>query len=142
MERLDLARVLVVNDDLATRLTLQTVLEAGGYRVDAADTAAQAVDKLNDDEYELVLSASQVRLSEGEQKETAAATELLAYAQGMNYQPATAIFRSEFNGKVEAGRSSQLIAPEDIPGLLSKIANMIARRVNRRVRDKLALSDN
>jgi len=53
---LDLARVLLVDDDLASRLTLQTVLEAGGYSVDVAASAAEAMGKLDDQEYELVLS--------------------------------------------------------------------------------------
>ena len=37
----ELARVLLVDDDPASRLTLQTVLKAGGYRVDAAASAAE-----------------------------------------------------------------------------------------------------
>jgi PleD family two-component response regulator len=40
---LALARVLLVDDNTAARLTLQTVLEAGGYRVDSAASAAEAV---------------------------------------------------------------------------------------------------
>jgi PleD family two-component response regulator len=53
---LDLARVLVADDHPASRLTLQTVLEAGGYQVDTAATAAEAVGKLDTDEYALVLT--------------------------------------------------------------------------------------
>ena len=41
-KRLDLARVLLVADELASRLTLQTLLQAGGYRVDVAVSAAEA----------------------------------------------------------------------------------------------------
>ena len=39
---LELARVLLVDDDPTSRLTLQTVLQAGGYHVDAAASAAEA----------------------------------------------------------------------------------------------------
>ena len=39
----DLARVLLVDDDPASRLTLKTVLEAGGYNVDSAASAAEAL---------------------------------------------------------------------------------------------------
>ena len=56
----DLARVLLVDDDLTARLTLKTVLEAGGYNVDAAASAAEAVGKLDEHEYELVLSDLQM----------------------------------------------------------------------------------
>jgi len=38
----EMARVLLVDDDLASRLTLKTVLEAGGYNVDSAASAADA----------------------------------------------------------------------------------------------------
>ena len=38
----DLAKVLLVDDDPASRLTLQTVLTAGGYAVDSAASAAEA----------------------------------------------------------------------------------------------------
>ena len=44
---LEMARVLVVDDDPTARLTLQTILEAGGYRVEAAASAAEALDKMD-----------------------------------------------------------------------------------------------
>lgn len=37
------ARVLLADDNPASRLTLKTVLEAVGYRVDTAASAAEAV---------------------------------------------------------------------------------------------------
>ena len=46
-----LARVLLVDDDPTSRLTLQTVLEAGGYRVDSAASAAEAFGKLEEQQY-------------------------------------------------------------------------------------------
>ena len=55
---LDLARVLLVESDVASRLTLQTLLEAGGYSVDVAASAAEAVGKLDESTYELVLTES------------------------------------------------------------------------------------
>ena len=39
---LDLARVLVVHGELAPRLTLQTILRAGGYSVDVAGSSSEA----------------------------------------------------------------------------------------------------
>ena len=56
----DLARVLLVDDDPASRLTLKTVLEAGGYNVESAASAAEAVGKLDEGQYELVLSELQM----------------------------------------------------------------------------------
>ena len=40
---LDLARVLLVHGELAPRLTLQKLLQAGGYSVDVAATPAEAL---------------------------------------------------------------------------------------------------
>ncbi len=57
---LELARVLLVDDELSSRLTLQTLLEAGGYSVDVAGSAAEAFSKLDEGQYELVLSEAEV----------------------------------------------------------------------------------
>ena len=60
----ELARVLVVDADPASRLTLQTVLKAGGYHVDSAASAAEAISKLDEKQYELVLSDLEVESPE------------------------------------------------------------------------------
>src|ERR1700759_4260328 len=87
---LELARVLLVDGDLASRLTLKTVLEAGGYFVDAAASAAEAVGKLDESQYELVLSDLQMESPE-------AGLKVLAHARLMDYKPATALFTSYAN---------------------------------------------
>ncbi len=128
---LDLARVLVVDDDPASRLTLQTVLEAGGYRVDAAATAAEAVGKLDHEQYELVLSDLQMESPE-------AGLKVIAHAKMMDYKPATAIFTTYHNSAERPSRDRQvLVEPEDVPGLLSKVATLIAERVTRKVHRQL-----
>lgn len=129
-QSLEMARVLVVDDDLASRLTLQTVLEAGGYRVDAAATAAEAVGKMEDQEYELVLSDLQMESPE-------AGLKVLAHAQMMDYKPATALVTAYHNNSGRQANSRLLVEPQDVPGLLSKVANLIARRVSRRVQQEL-----
>src|SRR3954453_18832564 len=115
---LDLARVLVVDDDPTSRLTLQTVLEAGGYHVDAAATAAEAVGKLDRKEYELVLSDLQMESPE-------AGLKVIAHAKMMDYKPATAIVTTYHNNSLQSSNSqrSVLVEPEDVPGLLGKVAN-------------------
>src|SRR6266478_6032027 len=89
----EVARVLVVNDDPTSRLTLQTVLEAGGYRVDAAATAAEAVGKLDQEQYELVLSNLQMESPE-------AGLKVIAHAKMMDYKPATAIVTTYHNNSL------------------------------------------
>lgn len=134
---LDLARVLVVDDDPTVRLTLQTLLEAGGYYVDAAATAAEAVGKLDRQEYELVLSDLQMESPE-------AGLKVIAHAKMMDYKPATAIVTTYHDNFMRQSNSdrSVLVEPEDIPGLLSKVANLIASRVNRRLNRQLKHSGN
>lgn len=131
---LDLARVLLVDDDLTSRLTLQTVLEAGGYRVDAAASAAEAVSLLDDQEYELVLSDLRMESPE-------AGLKVLAHARMMDYKPATALITTYHNSRSRSGSRSTagtvLIEPEDLPGLLSRVADLVSERATRRVEREL-----
>jgi len=132
---LDLAKVLLVDDDPASRLTLKTVLEAGGYSVDAAASAAEAVGKLDEKEYSLVLSDLQMESPE-------AGLKVLAHARMMEYKPATALLRTYHSDSPApvARRNSMLIKPEDIPGLLSKVAELIGERASRRLNRELRLA--
>lgn len=123
---LELARVLLVDDDPTSRLTLQTVLEAGGYHVDAAASAAEAVGKLDEQEYQLVLSDLQMESPE-------AGLKVLAHARNMEYKPATAIVTSYRNTEKPQRESRALVEPEDVPGLLAKVANLIGERATRKV---------
>jgi CheY-like chemotaxis protein len=128
---LELARVLIVDKDPASRLTLQTVLEAGGYRVDSASTAAEAVGKLEQQQYELVLSDLQM-------ESPAAGLRVLAYAELMAYEPATALLNTWQNSTArEQADGTMLIATEDIPGLLTKVAHLISQRATRIVEREL-----
>src|SRR5947199_6756850 len=106
----ELARVLLVDDDPTARLTLKTVLEAGGYNVDAAASAAEAVGKLDEHEYELVLSDLQMESPE-------AGLKVIAHARMMDYKPATALITTYQNSKSphpDHFKSSLLIKPEEI----------------------------
>ena len=126
---LELARVLLVDDNVTSRLTLKTVLEAGGYAVDAAASAAEAVGKLDKQQYELVLSDLQMESPE-------AGLRVLAHARLMDYKPATAILTTYQNSRTE-GKRPLLIKPEDLPELLSKVADLISQRAARIVARQL-----
>jgi CheY-like chemotaxis protein len=128
----ELARVLLVDDDPTSRLTLQTVLEASGYHVDSAASAAEAIPMLDEQEYELVLSDLQMESPE-------AGLKVLAHARIMDYKPATAIVTTYQNVKKQVGNAQvrMLITPEDIPGLLGKVANLISQRAARKVQREL-----
>ncbi|MEO7146002.1 MAG: response regulator [Bryobacteraceae bacterium] len=131
----DLARVLLVDDDPTSRLTLKTVLEAGGYTVDAAASAAEAVGKLDDREYELVLSDLQMEYPE-------AGLKVLAHARMMDYKPATALLTTYQNVRSphNSRKTSVLIKPEDLPGLLGKVADLISERATRRLERELRVA--
>jgi CheY-like chemotaxis protein len=131
----ELARVLLVDDDPTARLTLKTVLEAGGYNVDAAASAAEAVGKLDEGVYELVLSDLQLESPE-------AGLKVIAHARMMDYKPATALVTSQHDGRQDLDRrsSSLLINPQDIPELLGKVADLIGVRATRRVQRELRLA--
>ena len=128
---MELARVLLVDDDPSSRLTLQTVLRASGYHVDAAASAAEAVTKLDETEYELVLTDLHMESPE-------AGLKVLAHARMMDYKPATALittYRDSPPPKRPPRKASQmvLIEPEELPELLTKVAGLVSDRATRRV---------
>ncbi len=129
VRRLELARVLLVDDELASRLTLQTVLEAGGYSVDVAASASEGLEKLDQQEYELVLSDLRRESPEVGPK-------LLAYARVRPYKPATALVTAHQDSKLfpecPSGRQEVSVQTEDVASLLSKVAGLISSRATRR----------
>ena len=123
---LDLARVLVGYGDLAPRLTLRTLLQAGGYAVDVAGSPSEAVAKLDANRYELVLSDP----TPGNQN-------LLAYAKVKDYRPATAMvtsFEPAHPRRRGRGAHEVSIHTEDVPQLLGRVADLIGLRASRRYR--------
>lgn len=120
------ARVLLVDADPASRITLRAVLEAGGYSVQTATTTVEAIEFLDSAEFELVLCNAQ---SDPAQIDEA----LLSYARFQSYEPATAVLTSVHCAPTvdsETGiRSRLLIQPENLPDLLDQIAALVGERV-------------
>ncbi len=89
---------------------------------------------LDQQEYELVLSDLQMESPE-------AGLKVLAHARIMDYKPATAIVTTYQNAKqptlTTKTQARMLITPEDIPGLLGKVANLISQRAARRVQREM-----
>ncbi len=129
-KELELARVLLVDDDLTSRLTLKAVLEAGGYFVDSAASAAEAVGKLDERQYELVLSDLRMESPQ-------AGLKVIAHARLMEYKPATAILTTYHNSTNPDQRQPVLIEPQDLPNLLTKVADLISQRAARIVHRQL-----
>lgn len=128
-KRLELARVLLVDDELSTRLTLQTLLQAGGYSVDVAGSTAEALSKLDEGQYELVLS-------EAEMESPQAGQRVLSYARVKAYQPATAVvtaFKEAKASRYPVGDQQQVsINAENVSDLLGQVAHLIGMRAHRR----------
>lgn len=127
-----MARVLLVDDDPAARLTLQTVLEKCGYRVESAASAAEAVGMLEQSEYALVLTDLQMESPE-------AGLKVLAHARMMDYKPATAVITAhrDIQPTPESWPNSLLIKPENVQSLLTKVAALISDRATRRLRREM-----
>lgn len=126
------ARVLLADDNPTARLTLQTVLEAGGYRVDSAASAAEAVELLDCQEYALVLTDLAMESPE-------AGLKVLEHARMKEYRPATALVHAwQPVGSGAPGTGPEvLIEPENVPELLGKVAQLIGTRASRRVEQRL-----
>lgn len=118
-----------MDDEVASRLTLQTLLEAAGYFVDVAASAAEALGKLDDQVYELVLSDLEMESPE-------AGLNVLAYARVKEYKPATALVTA-YRDAADRKRSPQdeqrvSIGTENVSNLLGKVADLIGLRASRR----------
>jgi CheY-like chemotaxis protein len=125
-----LARVLLVHGELTPRLTLRTILEAGGYTVEVAGTPEEALSKLDDGQFELVLS-------DADFGSRAAGRDVLAYARVKSYRPATALVTSNHTAeRRSSGRNQHRVSihTEDVPYLLEQVAELIGVRASRRYR--------
>ncbi len=126
------ARVLLADTALASRLALKTILSAAGYAVSGAATAAEAIGKLDEREYQLVLADLRAESDE-------AGPRLLAYARQKEFRPATALIASDISETGRAARegashnSAVHISNENVYHLLDRVAELISRRADRRI---------
>ena len=132
----DLAKVLLVDDDPASRLTLHRLLTQSGYSVDSATSSSEAVRFLQSSEYSLVLG-------DLHSESTDAGQQLMAFARSMEYRPATAVVTSSLEYSPTALHSTDVvIEPEDVPELLEKVADLIGERASRMLARELRQSRN
>lgn len=130
------ARVLLADADLASRLTLKTILSTAGYAVSGAATAAEAANKLDEGEYQLVLADLRSESDE-------AGPRLLAYARQKEFRPATALIASDLSetsagDRNDASHSNVHISNENVCQLLDRVAELISQRADRRIRQAFA----
>jgi CheY-like chemotaxis protein len=131
------ARVLLADAGLASRLVVKSILSAAGYCVSGVASGAEAIGKLDEDEYQLVLADLR---SESDD----AGPRLLAYAKQKEFRPATALLSSELRetgGLNELSRASDHravhISNEDLSDLIGRVADLIGRRADRKIRQSV-----
>ncbi len=130
-----IAHILLVESDLASRLTLSSLLAAGGYAVDSAASTSEAIDQIDNQEYQLVLADLRAESAD-------AGPRILAYARQKCYKPATALVTSSLGSEPDAETATpeQRIAveDEDVSKMLDRVAELIGLRVSRRVNRRMA----
>ncbi len=118
----EVARVLLVEDEVTARLTLRAILQASGYSVDLAGSAPEAMDKIEQGQYALVLCGLRCDDDQDECRR------VINHARAQDYHPATAYLTAS-GGESRHPRSGRLlIEPQEVPDLLSKIADLLADR--------------
>ncbi len=88
--------------------------------------------KLDSEEYSLVLTGRDMEAPD-------AGWRVVEHAKMMDYRPATAFFNAETDqdSPTNPERKPVLVAPEDIPELLGKVADLISRRASRLIQREM-----
>ena len=127
------AKVLLADSGLASRLTLKSLLAKAGYEVTEAATAAEAICKLDTQEFQLVLADLRT-------ESDYAGPSLLSYARQKEYRPATALIASDMS-ELRSEKFATLtdetvvsMSNENVSYLLAKVAELISLRADRRMR--------
>jgi CheY-like chemotaxis protein len=127
-EHADRVRILLAVDDVTVRLTLDAVLNKSGYAVDSAASSAEAMAKIESEQYALVLC----NLS-GESPESS--RNVLKLAQSQEYRPATAYLTASPGDRAAQHDAERLlIEAVEVPDLLTHIAELIGNRAVGRAR--------
>lgn len=115
-------RILLVDDELAILLTLKAILEMNGFEVETAASAREAEQRLDDAEYDLVITDMRM------ETETAG-YDVIRAARQQSYNPATAILTAYPSLGTEwknRGAQSLLVKPVNTHDLLRQIEALIS----------------
>ena len=119
-------RILVAADDMPARLTLEAVLHKSGYSVDSAASSAEAMEKIEDEQYALILCNLR-------QESPDACRKVIGLAQNQEYKPATAYLTTSSDGESsDSDSDDMLVETAEVPALLTGIAELIANRAAHR----------
>lgn len=117
-------RVLLVDDDKPVLLTLKAVLELNRFEVDTAASGAEAREKLQAGEYDVVITDVRMETEE-------AGLEVLRLARAQRNRPATAILTAYPPSAVgwrNEPVESLLVKPIGTRLLVERLESLLARR--------------
>jgi|SRR5450755_4418761 CheY-like chemotaxis protein len=138
-------RILLVDDDLAVRLTLKAVLELHGFEVETAGSSTEAFARMESSVFHMVISDLRMETEE-------AGLEVIRAAHRQTYDPATALLtayppaaeqwgENSGDGKHRDGEDwsgensdSLLIKPLGTGDLLRQVEALLVRHADRQLR--------
>ena len=116
-------RILLVDDELAILLTLRAILEMHGFEVETAASAHEAVGKLSEHEFHMVITDMRM------EHETAG-YDVIRAAKQQKYDPAVAIltaYPSLGSDWKSRGAESMLVKPMNANDLLRQIEALLVQ---------------
>ena len=114
-------RILLADDEMAILLTLKAILEINGFEVDTARSAAEAVTKLEANQYHMVITDMKMEKEES-------GYDVVRAARKAAYSPAVAILTAyPFLGSdwKREGAQSMLVKPTNTEDLLRQIEALL-----------------
>lgn len=127
-------RILLVDDDLTVLLTLKAVLETSGFEVETAASVADALHRMKQRAFHLVITDMKMEQDES-------GYEVVHAAQQQPYQPATAVltaFPDLGASWQRAGAHSMLVKPVNARDLLRQIEVLLIRHEDEKHRPRPA----
>jgi len=136
-------RILLVDDDLAVRLTLKTVLELHGFEVETAGSSGEALARLQSATYHMVISDLRMETDD-------AGLEVIRAARRQSYAPATALLTAYPPEDVfrkarsrEEHPDSMLVKPIGTDALIRQIEVLLIRHADQQqLRERSSASPN
>jgi DNA-binding response OmpR family regulator len=116
-------RILLVDDDLAVLLTLKAVLEFHGFDVDTASSTPEALTRLENSTYQMVISDLRMETED-------AGLEVIRVARSQSYDPAVALltaFPPSGEHWEQEHSESLLVKPLGTNNLLRQLEALLVR---------------
>ena len=123
-------RILLVDDDLAVLLTLKAVLELHGFEVDTASSTAEALSRMDNSVYQMVITDLRMEKED-------AGMEVIRYARQQSYAPATALLTAypPLNGRwTENPSQPLLVKPVGTKDLVRQLEALLIRHEDEKQR--------